>query len=259
MPISIVTIALNDVERIERTIASVLRQRDDLSEYHLVDGGSTDGTWEIVTSYAGAFASSTTERDDGIYDAMNKGIKRCSSPLIGIVNAGDFYFPWTLRTIAEAAQDSDADIFHGDQMVFTTYERFSWFRIQQPNPDINALETKPSIFHPTCFVRRSLYERIGYFDTRYRVDADYEFLLRAKRSGAKFQYIPRLLTGFESGGISGGCTRYSEGYKILKDYNIPRYTSNTVKLLRCLMMKAIGHVVNLEQRLERKRLQEAMR
>ena len=163
------------------------------------------------------------------------------------------------RSIAEAAQGSDADIFHGDQMVFTTYERFSWFRIQQPNPDINALEAKPSIFHPTCFVRRSLYERIGYFDTRYRVDADYEFLLRAKRSGAKFQYIPRLLTGFESGGISGGCTRYSEGYKILKDYNIPRYTSNTVKLLRCLMMKAIGQVVDLDRRLERKRLQEAMR
>ena len=91
------------------------------------------------------------------------------------------------------------------------------------------------------------------------MDADYEFLLRAKRSGAKFQYIPRLLTGFESGGISGGCTRYSEGYKILKDYNIPRYTSNTVKLLRCLMMKAIGQVVDLDRRLERKRLQEAMR
>ncbi len=257
MKISVVTIALNDEARIARSLKAMRRQTNPADEYIVIDGLSSDGTNDIIREYSDIVTTHLSERDSGIYDAMNKGLKRCTGDWLGIVNAGDFYFPWALKTIVEAARDSDADILHGDQMVFTTYESFSWFRIQQPDPDIAALERKPSILHPTCFVRRALYERIGYFDTSYKVDADYEFLLRAKRSGARFRYIPKLLTAFESGGVSGGCTRFSEGYRILRHYGIPRYSSNTVKLLRCLLLKVLGTVIDFDNRLEQQRLREA--
>jgi GT2 family glycosyltransferase len=189
---------------------------------------------------------------------MNKGIRATTGDWVGIVNAGDFYFPRTLELIDRLLVDSRADIAHGDQMVFTEYPSFTYFRMQKPSAATEDLETKPSIFHPTCFVRRSLYDRIGMFDASFRVDADYEFLLRSKRAGAEFLYLPYTLTGFQNGGVSGGCTRFSEGYRILRTYGIPRYTSNTIKLLRCLLLKGASRVFDLEKRVERKRLKESM-
>ncbi|MCB2203170.1 glycosyltransferase [bacterium] len=255
--VSIVTIAFNDVKRIERTIRSIRDQLRHPDQYIVMDGGSEDGTTDIVARYPDVITTYSSEPDEGIYDAMNKGIRVATGEWIGIVNAGDFYFPWTINTVLQFAESSDADILHGNQMVFTEYPSFSYFRHKQPSSNSEDLENKPSIFHPTCFVKKALYERIGLFDESYRVDADYEFLLRAKREGARFAYVPQTLTGFQTGGVSGGCTRFSEGYRILKEYGIPRYTSNTVKLLRCLLRKAIAFVVDIDRRVEKKRLQES--
>ncbi|MBE0644912.1 MAG: glycosyltransferase [Bacteroidetes bacterium] len=257
MDISVVTIALNDCSRISRTLEGIRRQSRRPEEYCIIDGGSVDGTMGLIEKSLDIVSTVTSEKDNGIYDAMNKGIRSTSGICIGIVNAGDFYFNGTLEAVAGIMNDTDADIVHGDQMVFYSYRNFTHFRIQRPDPDIAQLESKPTIFHPTCFVRRSLYERIGLFDTRYRIDADYEFLLRAKRAGATFQYIPKLLTGFEAGGVSGGCRRFSEGYRILKEYRIPRYTSNTMKLIKCLGMSFVSRFIDIEGKLEKKRLLES--
>ena len=253
--VSVVTVVRNGRSDIVLTMDSVGSQEYRDFEYCVVDGLSTDGTYGLVLSHK-AVTHASSEADTGIYDAMNKGILRSKGEWIGLINAGDFYFPWTLQAIRDAVrQNPDADIIHGNQLQFEEYKRFCFYRVQEPNIGKGVLRDGPSIFHPTCFVRRELYDRIGMFDTSYRIDADYEFLLRAERAGARFHYVPKLLAGYRSGGASSSCVRFSEGYKILRKYSIHRYTDNTLRLIRCLVMKGLSHVVDFEARMEKKRLE----
>lgn len=236
------------------TMDAVVRQTYSDFEYLVIDGQSTDGTYGLVQRHP-APSYSWSEMDSGIYDAMNKGISRSTGEWIGLINAGDFYFPWTLSRVSEAvASYPEVSIIHGDQLNYEEYQRFCFFRRQKPQIGDRKLTEGPMIFHPTCFVRRSLYERIGLFDTSYRIDADYEFLLRAERADARFCYVPEMLAGYRAGGASGSCVRYSEGYNILRKYGINRYTDNTIRLLKCLALKGISRCLDMHARMEKKRL-----
>ncbi len=253
MKISVVTIALNDEMRIARTLESVRRQTRPLDEYIVVDGLSTDKTNDIIRSYSDIVTDHISEPDKGIYDAMNKGILRATGDIIGILNAGDYYYPRTIERVQQASAGCDADIYHGDQMTFTEYSDFSFYRYQKPETEIESLESGPTIYHPTCFVSKRLYKSIDMYDTSYRVNADYEFLLRAKRAGAVFMYIPYTLTGFQTGGVSGGCSRYYEAYRIIMSYDLPLWGIATCKLIRCIVYDRIGKLVRWDRLLERRR------
>ena len=196
--ISIVTVVLNSKNSLEKTIKSVISQTYDNIEYIIIDGGSTDGTIEIIKKYENAIDYWISEKDEGIYDAMNKGIKVSSGRYIGIINSGDWYQLGAVRKVVDVVLSSSAvDIVFGD--MFIVDEKTGSKRFLKGNIDL--LHRDMSINHPTCFVKRDIYGDRG-FNTKYLIAADYEFILRQKFGGKKFYYINSVLANMKRGGVS---------------------------------------------------------
>lgn len=203
MRITVVTVTLNCAEALRATIESVQAQRNADIEYIVVDGASTDGTREVVrqSSIVGTFLS---EPDRGIYDAMNKGFRLAKGDAIGFLNAGDvFASSETVATIAHVFEDPEVDVCYGD-LAYARGRGVMANRFWTSGP------FRPGLFltgwmppHPGFFVRRGVYERFGGFDTRYRISADYDFMLRVLELGrCRERYLATPLVVMEQGGAS---------------------------------------------------------
>jgi len=208
--VSIVTVCRNSATTIARTFQSLLNQSFVGMESIVIDGASSDHTMEIVNDYRKRFQakgitmSVVSEPDDGIYDAMNKGIKRCRAELIGILNSDDQYEPEVVEKMYNAAcKNPDVGIVYGflrlmqDGRELNTY-RYNYDYILS---DLSA-GVQSAAQHPTCFVRSKVYDIIGTFDPSYRMAADYDFLLRAKSRGVEFLALDEIITTFPLGGVS---------------------------------------------------------
>ncbi len=203
--ISIITAVYND-PRVERALDSLLSQ--DLPESSgleliVVDGGSTDGTLDVLKGYGGQIGVFISERDEGIYDAMNKGIARASGDVIGILNADDRYADvYVLRDVLQAFDDHEVLACYGDLVYVDDNDRVvRYWRSGEHRRAKWYAGWMPA--HPTFFVRREVYERYGVFDTQYRIAADYELMLRllVKRR-VKAAYIDRVMVRMANGGHS---------------------------------------------------------
>lgn len=213
MKISVVTISKNSVSTIERTIESVLEQ-DHLYEYIIVDGGSTDGTVEILKKYVND-VTIISEPDDGIYEAINKGILRSSGDLIGLINSNDRYLKQTLNVIYKAAILNPGTILHGLCKYVDADHRTQ----QIIGIGDNFIESH-GIPHPTMFVPREIYEKHQFYDVSYRYSSDYDFVLKTKRSGEKFLLIEEILSEFTLGGLSSSNAAIKETIDIQLKYGI---------------------------------------
>jgi glycosyltransferase involved in cell wall biosynthesis len=201
MSISIITVALNSASHIRQAIDSIASQDDGRLQYIVVDGASTDDTVAIVESYRPQFGERLvviSEKDQGLYDAMNKGIALATGDVIGILNSDDQYLPGTIAAVETRFEEQDADIVYGDVEVHGPDGPELY------NGTLNGIREIMSIPHPGCFVRREAYARWGVFDTRYRFHADYDLLLRWYYGGARFVPLNRLVARFEGGGLSSG-------------------------------------------------------
>jgi len=160
-----------------------------------VDGNSTDNTVELVQEFMRPQDTIISEEDDGLYFAMNKGIQKSRGDFVCILNSDDSFKIFTLEKVYEALMaNPTADIVYGG-LNFMSDPELSCF--------ISHLELdQKMIYHPTCFVRRTLFSELDYFDTRYRVAADYDFILRARNNQAIFQPIQIPLANFAEGGYS---------------------------------------------------------
>jgi glycosyltransferase involved in cell wall biosynthesis len=237
--VTIVTVVLNAVDSIERAVESVLEQDYEDLEYIVIDGGSEDGTWERLQRYAHRIDRLIRESDDGIYDAMNKGIAKASGELIGILNADDRYFPDSVDKAVKAQQEENAGIVHGAMEI-----RFP-DRKETPiqHGEVSQLPYKASVNHPSCFVHREVYERIGTFDTRYRISADHEFLLRAYRNGVRFAYVDEPLVSYLYGGASLTCKSDLETYRILKEHGTGHHRKCLTRYLKCIAKRGIKRLM----------------
>lgn len=198
--ISIITACLNAVKTIEQTLQSVLNQDYPNLEYIIIDGGSTDGTLEIINKYRERLAVVISEPDNGIYDAFNKGLKHATGDIIGILNADDFYAPWAIQTIADVYVEApNADVFYGN-VVVVDEQNAQWKIYPLGSPE--NLNTGMSLSHPATFVTRKAYEKYGIFDDYYRIAADWDLMLRFKSLGAVFYPVNKVLTAFRNSGIS---------------------------------------------------------
>jgi len=202
--ISIITAALNRVHTVRDTLDSVMAQTYPHLEYVFVDGGSTDGTLKLVQE-CGCVDHLSSEPDEGIYDALNKGIRLATGDIIGFLHADDVLAtPEALTRIAEAFEDQGVMAVYGDLEYVRrndiTFVIRHW-RAGGFEPRKLAHGWMPP--HPTVYVRRGVYEALGGYDTRYRIASDYKFLLQLLRDPAyAVRYLPFTLVRMRIGGMS---------------------------------------------------------
>lgn len=208
--ISVVTAVYNRRETVGQALASVFSQNYPHVESIVIDGESTDGTMTVLESYRARLGVLISEPDHGIYDALNKGIRFASGDVIGFLHADDvFENSEVLAKVATVFQDPNVDAVYGD-LVYVRHDDIRkviryWKSGQY---DATALTRGWMPPHPTFYVRRSVYERLGGFDTRYRIAADYDTVLRFLAVGKiRASYIPEVMVRMRTGGVSNRSLR----------------------------------------------------
>ncbi|MFL9710427.1 glycosyltransferase family 2 protein [Methylobacillus sp. Pita1] len=209
MKISIITVCYNSAATIADTIASVASQQYSNREHIVVDGASQDNTMEIVKG-APSVTQYVSELDQGIYDAMNKGLKLATGDVVGLLNADDFYADDTvLDQVAEVFKDPDvqacyADLLYVDQSDTSRVIRY--WKSRDFEAGLFKRGWMPA--HPTFFVRRSVYESLGGFDLRFPRQADFELTMRfLEVHGIRSVYVPRVWIRMRVGGASNNSIR----------------------------------------------------
>ena len=219
--ISIVTVVLNDIDSIEKTILSVLENKDSKIEYIIIDGGSTDGTKAIIDRYKDQIDIVISEPDNGLYDAMNKGIAKSSGIVIGLLNSGDYYEVGALKQLSNLVNQYGPNIIYYSD-AFLAYADLNIKRLMRAN--LAKLNQGMSICHQAAFVPRAMYIQYGYYSLDYRFGSDFAFLLKLYLSKETFKYCKTPLVTFSTGGLSDSQIFYSrlENIKILFRLNSPR-------------------------------------
>ena len=205
MKVSIITVSYNSVRTIRATIESVLSQDYPNLEYVIVDGGSTDGTVAILREYADRITRWVSEKDEGMYDAMNKGIAMATGDVIGILNSDDTYMTnYVVSKMMQALTAAQADVVFADLILVDQHHPEKVLRYY------DSSNFKPSKFrygwmpaHPTVFIRKSIYDAVGPFATDYKIAADYEMLIRILfTQKASYAYLPKPIVRMRVGGAS---------------------------------------------------------
>jgi len=215
---SIITVSYNSVKTIAQTIESVLNQPFADFEYLIIDGGSTDGTVELAKSYQARFGDRliiVSEKDDGIYDAMNKGLNLAKGEMIGIVNSDDWYDRTTMQRVADQfVALKRSGVYYGLLMNYIGDQEYCATGYHH-----NFLHEN-IVSHPTCFISRSVYKQYGCFDLQYKLAADYDLMLRLYKNNVPFFFIPHVLAHFRMGGSTDKYKIKSkkETFKILFKY-----------------------------------------
>ncbi len=205
MKVSIITVVLNNEAYIEECIKSVVRQGYDDIEYIVVDGGSSDGTIDLIRAYEKNISQWISGPDGGIFDAMNKGIQMATGEVVGILNSDDFYPDAdVIDLVTREFQSKGVDSVFAD-LVYVKRDNpdevVRYYRSSNFQPERFAFGWMPA--HPTFFVRRDCYEQYGLFKTDYKIAADYELLVRfLSQHKISFSYIPRVIINMRTGGIS---------------------------------------------------------
>ena len=216
--LSVITIVYNNVRDIERTMLSVLNQTWQNIEYIIVDGKSNDGTLQVIEKYRSRVAKFISEKDEGIYDAMNKGLALATGDYVIFMNSGDEFFePGTVQEVFATAPD--ADIYYGEtemindegqslgQRRHKSPEQFSW----------RDFKYGMSISHQAIYIRRSLTEP---YDRQYQLSADIDWIIRAAKKAKNIVNVNRYVAKYLVGGMSKTKHRQSlqERFNIMKRY-----------------------------------------
>ena len=218
--VSIITICFNSEKTIEKTIESVINQTYKNIEYIVVDGSSKDNTINIIKKYTNNIGLFISEPDSGIAEAFNKGLKNANGELVGIINSDDWYEVDTVeRIVKKYINNPSFDIFHGNLKIFNKDKELF---VSYPDRDYEKLKYKMIVNHPTCFVKKSLYEECGFFSEKYKIGMDHELLLRFYKNGAKFYYLNEILSNMQITGISNKRPFLvsKERFNISRQYNV---------------------------------------
>lgn len=231
MKISIITVCYNSEKTIADTLESVLSQTYSNYEYLIIDGQSKDSTLSIIKEYEPKFKGKLkwiSEKDKGLYDAMNKGIQQATGDVIGLINSDDVLaHENVLKIVAEHIQKYDgvySNLLMLDEELIKPYRLFKSEKVRK------RFGWHPP--HPTLYLKKGIYQKYGYFDTQYRVAADFDFMLRIMNHRANLKYVDDYFVYMRSGGtstngIKGYYKNFKESYIVLKKNNIklPLFTS----------------------------------
>lgn len=217
MKFSIITVVYNNVKEIEQTINSVVKQnvpKEDL-EYIIIDGGSTDGTCDIIKKYEKNISYWESKPDNGIYDAMNKGIGRATGEVIAFLNSGDWYEDNALENVAKVFYENEADIIYGKVNRIVNEELCGTMCRSTVDGDYEDLHIRNLFCHQGMFIKRNLFMKYGKFDLQYRILADFDWNLKAYNGGARIKVIPEIVANYRAGGLSGTADSREEHRRIV--------------------------------------------
>ena len=210
MKISIITVCYNSEKTIADCITSVVNQSYDNLEYIVIDGKSTDTTMEIIASFGDQIFKVVSEKDKGMYDAINKGIRMASGDIIGVLNSDDYYTDGlviedVMSKFNEANADAlYADLNYVDQIDTNNVVRYWKSSDYKPNSFLSGWMPP----HPTFFIRKEWYLKYGEYSLELVSAADYELMLRmVLKHGARLAYLPRVIVNMRVGGMSNSSLR----------------------------------------------------
>ena len=218
MKISIITITYNSASSLQRALDSVQSQTYKDIEHVIIDGASTDGTRKLIEAYAKQHKNVkwVSEKDNGIYDAINKGIRLATGDVIGFLHSDDmFYSVDSIGQIAAAFEQNQADVVYGDLQYMHGNKVVRRWKSNAFNPRALKYGWMPP--HPTVYVRREVYQQVGEYDSWFRISADYDMILRIFTAGYNTHYIPEVLVCMETGGASNKNTK-ARLSKTMEDY-----------------------------------------
>jgi glycosyltransferase involved in cell wall biosynthesis len=192
--VSIVTPVLNRASVLRVCLASVAAQTYPRVEHIVVDGGSTDGTIDVLKSFSSSSLRWITGKDEGMYDAVNRGIRMAEGQVLGYLNSDDLYFPWSIE-VAVAEINKGADLIFGDLAVLEILgkSRRRLYVQFYPPFDLCYYTHTATLAQPTVFWRRTITEEVGQFDQAYRLIADCDYWIRVGRSGARITHVDEIL------------------------------------------------------------------
>ena len=245
LKISIITVSLNAVGNMKQVIDSVANQIDVKLEHIICDGFSSDGTQEIIEKKLEQYIhiNYISEKDNGIYEAINKGIKKANGDIIGILNADDFYVDNTIlnKVINQFENDPTIDLIYGNLNYVHKLNPSKIFRNWiSKNYYTNFFEDGNDLPHPTMFVRKEVYEKVGNYNTNLKIASDYEWMLRAlKVYQIKSKYLPFLMINMRLGGVSNKniINILHQNYEVLYAWKINGLRPSLLIILKKLLLK----------------------
>lgn len=260
MKVSVITVVYNGARTIEHAVHSVLNQDYGDIEYIIVDGASTDGTLALIQSYQDKISKIISEPDEGIYNAMNKGIERASGDIIGILNADDVYHENNIITkVVDRFKKDNSDAVYGDLVYVKGMLPDRNFKVvrywkagtYRKNSFLNGWMPP----HPTFFVKKYVYERYGKFDESLKISADYELMLRfLYKYGISASYIPDILVEMQVGGSSNTNIKnrfranYEDHLSWKKNNLRPRFYTLWAKPFQKLKQYLSGSIVKMQMK-----------
>jgi glycosyltransferase involved in cell wall biosynthesis len=219
--ITVVTVVYNGEKFLEETILSVINQTYDNVEYIIIDGGSTDGTLDIIKKYEYAIDYWVSEKDEGIYFAMNKGIDLATGEFIGFVNADDFLYLSSITNIVDVLEFGVHDYSVGPVDVVDLEGEF----LEKMNQIDNFYESEKFVTsmitsHQAFYVKLSLLKNIGKYDFDFKLSADFDLVTRVIKSSCKYAILNDSVGGFREGGASGSYFTFIENYSVFKKHDV---------------------------------------
>lgn len=204
MKISIITVCYNSENTIRDTIESVLSQSYSDIEYIIIDGGSTDGTISIIDEYRDNIDIIVSEKDNGIYDAMNKGILLSKGDIVGIINSDDFFSDVNvIKDVSDLFCEGGIDGLYGD-LIYVNRENVEKKVRNYSSRFFSKWQIRFGMMlpHPTLYLKRKIFSDVGSYKLDYRVAADFEFITRLFVTGITLKRLPRIMVKMREGGIS---------------------------------------------------------
>lgn len=219
MKVSIITVCYNSSKTIEDTFVSIRNQTYGNIEYIVVDGGSQDSTLDLIDKYQDIISISISEKDEGLYDAINKGIALSSGDIIGVLNSDDVFYDDDVVNNIVNAFTTDVDGVYSDLIYTSQHDLSKISRVYSSRifrSKLLRFGLMPA--HPTFYIRREEYLKRELYDLDYKIAADFELIARYIKDGIKLKYIPQFSLRMREGGMSSGSilSRISQNKEIVR-------------------------------------------
>jgi glycosyltransferase involved in cell wall biosynthesis len=257
MKVSIITVVYNNEKYIRDAIESVLSQDYKNIEYIIIDGNSSDGTKDIIRSYSNKISQFVSEDDNGIFDAMNKGIGMATGEVIGLLNSDDIYIDnRVVSRIAQILEPGSVDSAFGD-LVYVDPENLDHVVRYYSSANFSSERFNYRLPpHPTFFVKKKIYQAFGAFEPGYQIAGDFELLTRLYyRHKISYKYLPEVLVKMRTGGLSTRSFRskWILNKEVLRACDENNIKTNMLKIYFRYLFK-IWEFLGVEKKRNRKRL-----